>query len=85
MGQISKKSHSRWERCAGEGYSYMNMANNPSGVIEALWGRVISDLRVGKGPSSEIANPEPNLKILIWLKIFSWCGTQDYGRNHIGG
>lgn len=63
----------------------MNMANNPSGVVEALWGRVISDLRVGKGPSNEIANPEPDLEILVRLEIFSRCGAQDDGRNHVGG
>lgn len=65
--------------------SYMNMANNPSGVVEALWGRIISDLRVGKGPSKEIANAELDLEILVWLEIFSWCGAQDYGRNHVCG
>lgn len=63
----------------------MNMANNPSGVVEALWGRVIRDLRVGKGASSEIANPELDLEILVRLHIFSRCGAQDYGGNHVGG
>lgn len=62
----------------------MNMANNPSSVVETLWGRVICDLRIGKGPSNEIANPKSDLEILVWLEIFSWCGAQDYGRNHVG-
>lgn len=53
----------------------MDMADNPSGFVEALWRRVVSDLRVGKGPSNEIANPELDLKILVWLEIFSWCGA----------
>lgn len=63
----------------------MNMANNPSGVVEALWSGVIGDLRVGKGPSNKIANPELDLEVLVWLDIFSRCGAQDYGRNHVGG
>ena len=53
----------------------MDMADNSSGAVEALWGRVISNLRVGKGPSNKTADPELDLEILVWLEIFSWCGA----------
>lgn len=63
----------------------MNMADNSSGFVETLWGRVISYLRVCKGPSNETTDPELDLEILVWLEIFSWCRAYDYGCNHVGG
>lgn len=51
----------------------MDMADDSSALVETLRGRVISNLRVGKGPSNETADPELDLEIFIWLEIFSWC------------